>query len=320
MKELEFIDIIKKTLDNDTLIGDDCAYLKDLDIFVTHDTLVEDVHFSMNTTSPYLLGRKSVSVNISDLCAALAIPKYITVSLSLPRYIPNSFVKELYRGINDICKEADIKTAGGDITSSSKIVISICAIGKKTSEFITSRKFARINDLIVVTGEFGSSGAGLYGLMNFLYTPESLKNIHLNPKLRIKEAAELRNNMTNNIALMDTSDGLIDALYKISRASGHNLKIDINSVPFNTDLIEFCTHNNLNYKDFIKWGAEDYELLACIPESMYKNLDKSKFKCIGSVQNKDTNSCVFIEDNGKIQKITKDIFEQKSYNHFKEGK
>ena len=91
MKEQEFIQIIKSTL-NSKYIGDDCAYLKDLNILVSQDSLVEDVHFKKNLITPYQLGYKTVMVNISDICASGAKPLYLTISLSLPnddfRWIP----------------------------------------------------------------------------------------------------------------------------------------------------------------------------------------------------------------------------------------
>ena len=95
MKEKEFIQIIKSTL-NSNYIGDDCAYLKDLGIVVTQDSLVEDVHFKMDYMTPYQLGYKSVMVNISDICASGAEPKYITISLSLPKHVDEDFVKNFY--------------------------------------------------------------------------------------------------------------------------------------------------------------------------------------------------------------------------------
>lgn len=316
MKELNFIEIIKNTLDISSFLGDDCAFLEDLDIFVTQDTLVEDVHFSLYTISPYFLGRKAVSVNLSDLAAAISLPKYISVSLSMPKTIKDSFVSELYRGINDVCKEYNVKVIGGDITGSDKIVISICAIGKKISLFNSSRSFAKKDDYILVTGEFGSSSAGLYGLTNFLYTEQNLINAHLNPIPRVNEGLKLSSIIDSNITLMDCSDGLVDALYKVSLASKHSLKIDINEVPVSNELIEFSTRNNLDYKNFVKWGGEDYELLICVPEETYSKLDLSMFKCIGKVQNKDNNPCVSIKDDKNIEKITKEIFESNSFNHF----
>ena len=95
MKEKEFINIIKNTL-NSNYIGDDCAYLADLGIVITQDSLVEDVHFSLNFTTPYKLGWKSAMVNISDVCASGAEPKYLTVALSLPKNISADFVRLLH--------------------------------------------------------------------------------------------------------------------------------------------------------------------------------------------------------------------------------
>lgn len=316
MKELEFLDIIKNSLDCKSFIGDDCAFLDELDVFVTQDTLVEDVHFSLYTTSPYLLGRKAVNVNLSDLASALAKPKYITVSLSVPKMTNNSFVSELYRGINDVCNENGIKVIGGDITGSDKVIISVCAMGKKVCLYQSSRSNAKKGDVILVTGQFGSSSAGLHALSQFLYADSSLLNAHLNPQARLKEASILASKIDSDITVMDCSDGLVDALYKVSLASKHSLRVDINRVPVSDSLKEYCLRNNLNYKDFVKWGGEDFELLICVSEKIYSLLDENLFKCIGYVENKDLNPSVIIEDLGICEQITKSIFEKNSFNHF----
>ena len=314
MKELDFIKIISSQLSFSNYLGDDCAYLDDLDIYVTQDTLVEDVHFSMFTTTPYLLGRKAVNINLSDLAAALAIPKYITVSVSLPKNTSDNFVKELYRGINEVCDEHRVKVIGGDITGSDKIIISICAIGKKNSLHSSSRRYAKKGDYIVVTGSFGSSSLGLYALQNFLYVEDSIKNAHLNPVSRVIEAEKIANIIESNVAVMDSSDGLIDALYKIALSSKHSLEIEFDKVPVMQEVKDFASRNNINYKDFVLWGGEDFELVACLPEETYLKLDKNIFHCIGRVQNKDNMPCVKVDSD----RITEEIFKNKSFNHFKE--
>ena len=316
MKELSYIETIKNTLACSSYLGDDCAFLEDLDIFVTHDTLVENVHFSMYTTSAYLLGRKSISVNLSDLAAALSIPKYVTVSLSLPKNIKDDFVEELYRGINDICVENNVKVVGGDITSADKIVISICAIGKKISQHLSGRCFAKKDDYIITTGNYGSSSAGFYAFSNFLYCEENLKKAHLNPIARVNEARELALLINSNIAVMDTSDGLVDALYKIALASKHSVEIDFANIPVSSELLEFSKRNTVDYKQFVKWGGEDFELVACVDEEVYSKLDRTKFTCIGRVLNKDFAPSVIINYGTSSERITKEIFEKNSYNHF----
>ncbi len=316
MKELDFINIVENTLNNSSLLGDDCAYLKDLGIFITQDTLVEDVHFSMYTTSPYNLGRKAVNVNLSDLAASLSKPLYISVSLSLPKMIKNSFVSELYRGINDVCNEYNVKVSGGDITGSDKIIISVCAIGKKVSKYVSSRRNAKKGDYILATGSFGASSIGLYALQNFLYADDYLINAQINPKARVKEGLILADVINSDIAVMDTSDGLIDALYKIALASRHSVEIDINKVNVDKRVIDFASRNELDYKNFVKWGGEDYELIVVVPENTYLNLDENLFKPIGRVLNKDVTPCVMVKDGDKTEKITQEIFEKYTYNHF----
>lgn len=316
MNELYFIELINKILAPNQYLGDDCAFLEDLDIFVTHDTLVQDVHFSMYTTSAYMLGRKSVAVNLSDLSAAISAPKYITISLSMPKTVKEDFVKEFYRGVNDICSEYGVKVIGGDLTASDKIVISVCAIGKKESLFLSSRKFAKQGDYVVATGHHGSSSIGFYALSNFLQADEELINSHINPTPRVNEGKILSNITDTNIAVMDSSDGLVDALYKIAEASKHSIEIDINKVPVSEKMIDFCNYNNLDYKEFVKWGGEDFELIACVPEELFVKLDKTKFFPIGKVINKDNNPVVLIKDGKNKSKITKDILISQTYSHF----
>ena len=74
MNEKELIRIIKLNL-NSEYIGDDCAYLKDLGIVVSQDSLIEDIHFRLDLITPFQLGYKSVMVNVSDICASGAEPK-----------------------------------------------------------------------------------------------------------------------------------------------------------------------------------------------------------------------------------------------------
>ena len=114
MQENKLIEIIKNTL-NSKYINDDCAYLEDLGIVVTQDSLVEDVHFSLNYTNAFQLGYKSVAVNLSDVYASGAKAKYLTCSLSLPNYIDENFIKEFYEGAKSV--NPDVEIVGGDVTA-----------------------------------------------------------------------------------------------------------------------------------------------------------------------------------------------------------
>lgn len=291
MKEKELINIIKSIAGSE-YIGDDCAYLKDLEIVVTQDSLVEDVHFSLKYSTPYQLGWKSVMVNISDICASGAEPKYLTAALSLPNYVDENFVKEFYEGAKSAAK--NVKIVGGDITGSDKLFISIAAIGSTKGRKISSRSNAKVGYKIIVSGEHGNSAMGLKLLSQG--EDNVFTRAHLMPKAQINFSKEIAENIDIDYAMMDTSDGLADALSQIAKASGVNLKIDYKKIP----------HNPKVPLDMVLYGGEDYQLVACVPESI---LDKiSKYTVIGCV----------VEGNGKLQidnKIIENI-EDKIFNHF----
>ena len=141
MKEQDFINIIKTEIGSE-FIGDDCAYLKEFGIVISQDSLVEDVHFKLNWCTPFQLGYKAVTVNISDILASGAEPKYLTIALSLPKNTTDDFVEEFYRGAKSALRGA--KIVGGDITGSDKVYISITAIGSDKNRKISSRKNAKV--------------------------------------------------------------------------------------------------------------------------------------------------------------------------------
>lgn len=256
MKEQTFINIIKNQT-GDEYIGDDCAYLKDLGIVVTQDSLVEDVHFKLTWCTPYQLGYKAVTVNISDVLASGAVPKYITIALSLPASIDENFVEEFYKGAKSALRGA--KIIGGDITGSDKVFISITAIGTTKGRKISSRKNAKIGDVVITKGEFGKSALGLKELKNGGKNLELIR-AHLEPQLEERFAKEIATQIDCEYAMMDTSDGLADALFQIAQSS----KVSIDS-----KIVEGI------------FGAEDYKLVATVPRKFLKRL--TEYEIIGEV-------------------------------------
>lgn len=300
MREKEFIEIIKNTL-NSNYIGDDCAYLKNLGIVISQDNLVEDVHFSLKYSNPYQLGWKSAMVNISDICASGAEPKYLTVGLSLPASVDNDFVENFYKGLKSASKNIEI--VGGDITGSDKVFISFAAIGKTEGRKISSRKNAKSGYKIIVSGQHGSSGAGLRLLVQGKKYPEKFINAHLMPYAQIDFSKKISELIKEDYAMMDTSDGLMDSLSQIADASGVNLEVDFDKIPYDKDLEKFS-----DFKDLILYGGEDYQIVAVVPEYIAKN-----YTVIGQVK---TGSGVSIIQNNTVQNFSKYDIEKKIFNHF----
>src|SRR5574344_249937 len=306
MKEIELIELIKKVLPDNKYIGDDCAYLKDLGIVVSQDSLVENIHFSIKFATAKEIGYKSIIVNLSDIYASGATPKYLTISLSLPENIDKKWVKDFYLGINETCGK-EIKVVGGDITGSDKIFISICAIGICKNKNISSRKNAKIGDFIIVSGEHGSSKAGLDLLFQNKKTPKKFINAHLKPILDKSFAENISKNV-KRYAMMDTSDGLADALFKISKASDVQIETDFNLIPFDKSLKKLYPQN---FKDIVLFGGEDYKLVASISPKDLNSINKNIYTIIGKVTKKGQK----LKINNKI--IDKKLMAEKSFDHFK---
>lgn len=305
MREKDFISIIKETL-NSKYIGDDCAYLDDLGIVVTQDSLVEGVHFLLDKITPFQLGYKSVMVNISDVVASGAEPKYLTVALSLPSNIDENFVKEFYQGCKCACGE-DIKIVGGDITGADKVFVSVCAIGSTVGRKISSRKNAKIGYKVVVAGNHGSSAIGLQLLLNGENTPEKLIKAHLEPCAQIEFGQYIGKTIKQNYGMMDTSDGLMDALSTIANESGVLLDIDFDKIPHDKGIENFD-----NWQNFVLYGGEDYGIVAVVPN----NFECPYGKVIGQTKE---GLGVDLHYQNQLIHLTKKDVENKVFSHFKEN-
>ena len=119
-------------------------------------------------------------------------------------------------------------------------------------------------------------------------------NAHLMPKAKIEFSKYIAENIDCDYAMMDTSDGIADALLQISEQSG--VKIEIDNIPYDKDIEPFD-----NYMDLVLYGGEDYELVACVPE----NFDVLNSFTIGKIK----------EGSGVIYK-GKNLCPDKLFNHF----
>ena len=307
MKELEIISTIQKKLSSE-YIGDDCAYLKDLGIVVTQDSLVEDIHFSRKFSTPFQLGYKSVAVNLSDIYASGAEAKYLTVSLSLPDNIEDNFVEDFYEGAKLALNGA--KIVGGDITGSDKIFVSVTAIGSTKNRKISSRKNARNGYKIITNGFHGSSAAGLFALQNNLNGYEILKKEHLMPNVSSNLSEIIAKTAKNDYAMMDSSDGLMDALYKIAQNSNLKAKVDFNKIPYDKNIEKF------DYKNMIFFGGEDYKLVCAISQEDLNNINTDLYYEIGEIVEKNDNNIVDVSFDNEIKQFTKNDIEKKLFKHF----
>lgn len=306
MNEINLIKKIKNTLKSQ-YIGDDCAYLKDLGIVISQDSLVEDIHFNKHMMSPYQMGYKSVMVNLSDIAASGAKPAYLTVALSLPKEIKDDAVVDFYEGAKYALENLDVEIVGGDITGSDKLYISISVIGKTLDRKISSRSHAKIGHKIITSGVHGSSAAGLRILQNNLEPDKDLIKAHLMPVAQIDFAKQISEQIQEDYAMMDTSDGLFDALFKIGSASECTMSVDFERILYDPKIKEYFS----DYKDLILFGGEDYQIVATVPVELLPSL--KDYIIIGEVLPKE--DCVIqLNADNKVEKFND--LSNKCFNHF----
>jgi thiamine-monophosphate kinase len=256
-------------------IGDDCAvYTSSPGKYqiATTDALVETVHFDLKSISPEQLGRKSMSVNISDIAAMGGVPTLAFISIGIPRTTSVRFLDRFYDGLEQICQPYKIELAGGDTVATPKhIFINITMLGEADKKHLFTRSGARPGDKILVTGNPGDSALGLH-LLQHGKTKKSggskanaLIKKHLDPTPRLAESQLLVKSRAKITAMIDISDGLVQDLGHICKSSGVGAILDEKQLPKSSELRHICAHNNWDSNKFVLGGGEDYELLFTSP-------------------------------------------------------
>ena len=125
-------------------IGDDCAVVRSSNkyIIMTTDTSLEGPHFTCDYT-PEEIGYKALATNLSDIAAMGGVPKYILMSITLPK-LDTHWLKGFYKGINTLIKKYNLSLIGGD-TNKGELSITIQVVGE-CKKNIMYRSDAKLND------------------------------------------------------------------------------------------------------------------------------------------------------------------------------
>lgn len=267
---IETIAALGSTCDDRVLkgIGDDCAVIQNGNggvWLLTMDTLVESVHFDCSFHPPELLGRKTVSVNVSDVCAMGGRALFVLLSLGLPRSFSSDWLLAFLHGIREACTDYGCCLIGGDTVACPEGGnFSLTLIGEAEREKVLYRSAALVGDTIWVSGELGFAAAGLALLSAGIGAGESkfdpFRNKHLNPCAQSRLGPALAGSGMVH-AMMDLSDGLSTDLAHICEQSLVGAELLADSLPGQDQLALVAGLLNVNSLDWILNGGEDYELL-----------------------------------------------------------
>ncbi len=232
MTEADFLDLLRPLATHSAARGllDDAAVLGDL--VLTHDLLVEGVHFRPEDP-PGDVAWKLVAVNLSDLAAKGAAP--IGVMLGYPLGDPD-WDTAFVQGFADTLAHFDVALLGGDTVRGPR-VLSLTALGRSAN--VPSRSGAQVGDGLWVTGVIGRAGLGLAG-------DPAHRDAYCRPAPRLA-AGQALGRIAH--AMMDVSDGLLIDAQRMALASGLALAIDLDAVPVVGDRMAAVT------------AGDDYELL-----------------------------------------------------------
>ncbi|MCF6300422.1 MAG: thiamine-phosphate kinase [Proteobacteria bacterium] len=241
-------------------IGDDAAVLqtsKDQQLLVSTDTLIEHTHFKA-TDEAYGIGYKSLAVNLSDMAAMCAIPKWVCLNLSLPR-IDMEWINGFLDGFISLLDRFHVNLVGGDTTCGS-LSITVTVLGEAPLKQIKRRDSAKAGQLIAVSGSLGSAA---FALANPGADDECTKQLHLpNPRLDLSSKLD-----KVAVAMIDISDGLLADLGHICKASGTGAIITTAFLP-----IAKVVKSSQHWLDYALSGGDDYQLCFTLDAQNLKQL------------------------------------------------
>jgi thiamine-monophosphate kinase len=257
-------------------IGDDAAAWKaprSHISLITTDTLVDDVHFRLASTTPEALGHKALAVNLSDIAAMGGTPALAVVALGITDVVDESWARSFYGGMAKLARRYQCTIAGGDIVRAPALTISVTVAGDVRKSGLRLRSGAKPGDLACVTGPLGLAAAGLR--LSDTENLPILRAAYETPTPRIPEGKFLGASRATH-AMMDISDGLSLDIARMARASGVDVCLDLaalkphEAIAGMTDARELMLH-----------GGDDYELLVAVDTRAYAHLAqrfKARFK------------------------------------------
>lgn len=254
--------------------GDDCAVIAGgKELCVSSDLFIEDVHFRRDYFSAADIGYKALAVNLSDIAGMGAKPVAFTMDLMAPTDIDDEFWNDFFKGMSLIARQNDIALAGGDLSKSDKLGVSISIFGVAggSGEFLT-RGGCTPGDSLFIVGDIGLARAGFMtleaaGVKGREVFPAAVL-AHLRPKPKVLIGTLL--NAAGIKGLMDVSDGLARDL---PRFLGPDMgaEIELSTSDLNGNVLAFALGVGTDPIEEAILGGEDYALLGAVSPD---NLDK----------------------------------------------
>jgi thiamine-monophosphate kinase len=250
-------------------VGDDAALLQVSDgnvLAISSDMLVSGTHFSRDA-DPFMLGHKTLAVNLSDMAAMGAIPRWAMLAIALPGVeetgTNEAWLEKFSAGFFALAKQYGVDLVGGD-TTRGPLNLCVTIFGEVPAEQALRRSGAQLDDEVWVSGTLGDATLALAHLQGLIM----LSDIELaacapalhQPQPRVALGLALRGIASSAI---DISDGLLADLGHILDASKLAALLDFPALPISPVLRAHLQHPLA--KHFVLSGGDDYELCFTAP-------------------------------------------------------
>jgi thiamine-monophosphate kinase len=240
-------------------VGDDAALVRvaeGKDLVVAADMLLAGRHF-FHEDDAAGVGHKSLAVNLSDMAAMGATPRWALLSIALPE-ADERWIKSFSQGLFALGDEHGVALIGGD-TTKGPLTISVTIMGEVERGKALRRSGAKPGDDIWVSGTLGDAALALAHLKRGIsLAPHDaaalLPRLHL-PTPRVKLGQKL---LGLAHSVIDISDGLLADLGHILEASKVGAEIDVDALPVSTAVRGYLAHDTA--RQAVLAGGDDYEL------------------------------------------------------------
>jgi thiamine-monophosphate kinase len=229
------------------------------------DMLVAGRHFE-EWAAPEEVGYKAVAVNVSDVAAMGAVPRFVLASGGADE--PESTLRCM-EGVLWACEEFGAYPLGGDTIRAAALTVDVAILGQLAHAPVL-RSGARPGDLLAVSGELGASAAGFLALQRGDAGPERLVKKHLRPEPRVTLGRTVARLGAH--AMIDLSDGLAADVRHLCQKSGVGCRIDLDLLPIAGDTREYLCSIDRDPQVLAATGGEDYELLISAHEDLVMGL------------------------------------------------
>jgi thiamine-monophosphate kinase len=252
-------------------IGDDAAVLAPpagKDLVVALDTLIAGTHFDIRLP-PEAIGHRALAVNLSDLAAMGAEPRWFLLSLSM-QSDDEVWLDGFAAGLSALARAHDVALIGGD-TVRGPLSVSITALGYVPEGTALTRDGAQPGDTLFVTGALGAAGHAWRALADGAACDASLPGLNAlaRPQARVGIGQQLRGLAT---AAIDLSDGLRVDLERLLAASGLAAQVDVAQLPVAQEILDAC--DRARALELALDGGDDYELLFTVSPGSLARIDE----------------------------------------------